>query len=604
MTAGHRLLKSSIRSVGEYLSQTTLSPASVQRTFLWENENTSALLHDLLRAWRAAEPDAERGLAAGEPEEPGPVDMEEAGEPGPAGFGAVSARSAQSAPEVYFLGAVVVEPKSASHCLVFDGLQRSTALVILFSVLRDLMPADRPEIRDALDLCVNLDGKARLSLETRFTTLAVDIQKRGEAIRVRRNFLGHKTLRGRLLRAAALFRDNLRTLRQQDLESFADFLFARAVICEIRVASAGLARQIFVTTNDRGLTLNQADVFKSQLASIATTEEGSAQILERWKDIDAASENKDQFIDFLTAADFLTRRRWPGGGGLTDLGDYLIAEMSEAGILAWLDTLKRYQDAWRLLYDVRRPQAEQAFDGNLLRLHFFPWPEWRPLALVYLDTWQAALRQNQAPRALKIAEWISKLNHICLAMVLAGMGEAARQAVFRKAVTSALNLADPYRANGPLRLNTDQLQRLRHALLEPIEDADVARQLIRWHESQLWGKTPPSYLLLKTLEHVLPRYRETSSDWNRCFPDEAAHRRMSHRMGNFTLLDYDLNEQAGRAAFAQKKSVYAQEKHALKTLLTVQVQKDWTPDIIEQRSAEMARNILLHLRLSDESTPR
>jgi len=603
MTAGHRLLKSSIRCVGEYLSQTTLSPASVQRTFLWDNENTSALLHDLLRAWRALKPDAENGLAASEPEEPGRPDTEEAGDPGAAGFGEVSGRTAQLAPEVYFLGAVVVEPKSGAHCLVFDGLQRSTALVILFSVLRDLMPEDRAEIRDALDLCVNLDGKARLSLETHFNTLAADIQKRGEAVRNRRNFLGHKTLRGRLLRAAALFRENLRTLSQQDLESFADFLFDRVVICEIRVASAGLARQIFVTTNDRGLTLNQADVFKSQLASIATSEDGSAQILQRWKEIDAASENKEQFIDFLTAADFLTRRRWPGGGGLTDLGDYLIAEMSEAGILAWLETLKRYQEAWRLLYGVRSPQAEQAFDGNLLRLHFFPWPEWRPLALVYLDTWQTALRQNQKQRAVRIAEWISKLNQTCMAMVLAGMGEAARQAVFRKAVTAALNLVDPYRPNGALRLDTDQLQRLRHRLPAPIEDADVARQLIRWYESQLWEKTPPSYLLVKTLEHVLPRYREANSDWNRCFPDEAVHRRMSHMIGNFTLLDYDLNEQAGREAFAKKKSIYGQEKHRLKTLISVQNEKDWTPDMIEQRSAEMARNILSCLRLSDESRP-
>jgi hypothetical protein len=604
MMSGHRLLKSSIRSVGEYLSQTTLSPASVQRTFLWENENTSALLHDLLRAWRASNPDAERGPAADEPENSVPPDAEEAGELGPAGFGEVSARSAQPALEVYFLGAVVVEPKSATHCLVFDGLQRSTALVILFSVLRDLLPADRSEVRDALDLCVNLEGKARLSLETHIDTLAVDIQKRGEAVRGRRNFLGHKTLRGRLLRAAALFRDNLRTLEQLDLESFADFLFERAVICEIRVASAGLARQIFVTTNDRGLTLNQADVFKSQLASIASSEDGSAQILERWKDIDAASENKEQFIGFLTAADFLTRRRWPGGGGLTDLGDYLIAEMSEAGILTWLDTLKRYQDAWRLLYDVRRPQAEQAFDGNLLRLHFFPWPEWRPLALVYLGAWQAALRQNQTQRAFRIAEWISRLNHTCMAMVLAGMGEAARQAVFRKAITAALNLADPYRANGPLRLNTDQLQRLKHALVAPIEDADVARQLTRWYESQLWGKTPPSYLLVKTLEHVLPRYREANSDWNRCFPDEAVHRRMSHMTGNFTLLDYDLNEQAGRADFAKKKSIYGQEKQLLKTLLDVQDRKEWTPSTIEQRSAEMARNILSFLGISDEGVRR
>ena len=585
------VLSASIRSVGAYLSHSTLSPASVQRTFLWENENTSALLNDLLRAWRAAEGKDEDGLASDDPSEAGIPEQNAAEEGDQLGFSNAYAQVLPPTSDVYFLGAMVLEPQAEGHLLVFDGLQRSTALVVLFSVIRDLMPTECIEIREALDACINIGKKPRLSLATRIDTLAADIQKRGEAVRIRRNFIGHKTLRGRLLRAAALFRDNLRTLPEKYLKSFADFLYDRVWICEVRVGSPVLARQIFVTTNDRGLSLNQADVFKSQLASIATSEEGADQILERWKAIDAAFENKEQFIDFLSAADFLTRRRWPSGGGLTELGDHLIARMDEAAVFDWLGKLQRYQEAWHLLYSVRNPNAKQLFGGDLLRLHFFPWPEWRPLALVLMEAWQAADRNNNHQRAARVSGWLKDLHRSCMAMALSGMGEAARRAAFSKAVTHALNLADPAGPKGPLRLTPDQRSRLEHALMSPIEDPDVARQLIRWYESLLWGNAPPSYLLVKTIEHVLPRSRDANNEWSVDFPDEAVHRRMSHMMGNFTLLDYELNERAGRLGFERKKTVYREDKHEIRSLMSVCSEPEWTPQVIERRTQEMNRTL-------------
>jgi hypothetical protein len=74
-----------------------------------------------------------------------------------------------------------------------------------------------------------------------------------------------------LRRAAALFRDNLRKLTDKDLKSFADFLYDRVLICEIMVGSPVLARQIFVTTNDRSLSVNQADVPPDQVQNFSLT---------------------------------------------------------------------------------------------------------------------------------------------------------------------------------------------------------------------------------------------------------------------------------------------------------------------------------------------
>jgi hypothetical protein len=96
---------------------------------------------------------------------------------------------------------------------------------------------------------------------------------------------------------------------------------------------------------------------------------------------------------------------------------------------------------------------------------------------------------------------------------------------------------------------------------------------------------------VKTIEHVLPRSRDASNDWSRAFPDEAIHRGMSHMMGNFTLLDYDLNERAGRLGFERKKDVYRSEIHAIKSLNSICAEADWTPDVIQRRTRGMNKTL-------------
>jgi len=71
--------------------------------------------------------------------------------------------------DLCFLGAMVLEPQAEGYLLVFDGLQRSTALVVLFSVIRDLMPAGSVDIREALDACINIGKKLRIQANRRGT---------------------------------------------------------------------------------------------------------------------------------------------------------------------------------------------------------------------------------------------------------------------------------------------------------------------------------------------------------------------------------------------------------------------------------------------------
>ncbi len=62
-------------------------------------------------------------------------------------------------------------------------------------------------------------------------------------------------------------------------------------------------------------------------------------------------------------------------------------------------------------------------------------------------------------------------------------------------------------------------------------------------------------------------------------------------IGNFTLLDYDLNERAGRLSFERKKGVYSEEPHEIRSLISVCAEPEWTPRVIERRTQEMNKTL-------------
>lgn len=111
------------------------------------------------------------------------------------------------------------------------------------------------------------------------------------------------------------------------------------------------------------------------------------------------------------------------------------------------------------------------------------------------------------------------------------------------------------------------------------------RYLLAKIERQLSGADISDEAMTATVEHILPE-NPGETGWEH-FSAEA-HERSYERIGNYSLLERNLNgQQAGNAPFSQKQSAYAQSQY--RTSKEVAQYTDWTEETIARRQAEMAR---------------
>ncbi|MCI0558574.1 MAG: HNH endonuclease family protein, partial [Nitrososphaera sp.] len=93
-----------------------------------------------------------------------------------------------------------------------------------------------------------------------------------------------------------------------------------------------------------------------------------------------------------------------------------------------------------------------------------------------------------------------------------------------------------------------------------------------------------------TVEHVLPQNPTPNSIWMKWFLNLEERERNVHRLGNLVLLSRKKNSQAQNYDFEIKKQKYFSTKKGISPFaLTTQVlqQKEWTPEVIEQRQKKL-----------------
>lgn len=594
-------LDAAILTVADLFRAHRLEPASVQRAFQWTAAHAGIFLDDLLKAWggdavtEVPVTDADEG-GDGEPEEEAQLTSQTR-------TGEIEVATVV-APGTYFLGTMVIQTgrsETDSH-MVFDGLQRLTTLTILLCVMRDLIAdADDPVRARLAAHVMSGDGLARLRTRGDRNVMARNIQASGESIALRRNFRNRPDTRSRILEIAADFRDRLKTDNIQTLRAFALFVLDRVAVCRIEPGSDVMGRQIFVTTNDRGLRLDQTDIFRSQLGLIVEDDEEAVErLLRRWRTIEEGFSSAAQREVFLQALDVLQRRQWSNQRGLTDLGEHLIARLDRDTVFHWIDDVEPQAKAWNRLYKVRTPDSEDPLRDPLRRLHIIEWPEWHPLALVYVERAQFHEAQGQHHLVGRIAGKLERLADACMTITLARLTPGVRQMIVLNALRDIRRQRNPLRAGGPMELTADQKRRARATVLGPVFQDEIYRPLARWIEASLWTEAPvPSWILSVSTEHVLPRALREGSGWVVDFPDEETRTTMAHRCGNLACLEFDLNAQADRADFEDKKAIYRQSKWMPQTLKRVVNAPRWDATTLEAMSDAVAGFVIDRLQLAE-----
>lgn len=574
-------------TVEDLFSARIFIAASVQRTYQWNTSECETLLADLVRAWssQASSPDSV------------PTDLT-ADEEIDADLGLLPSPNIQPALPDYYLGAIVTRTAPDGAVEIYDGLQRLTTLTILMAVLRDSV--DDATLAQRLDTLINqIDDKPRLFLPERHPALWKEIQKRGEANKVRRSMVAND-FQHRVREAARTFRTAANGWSNEQQSSFVEFLLTRVAIVIVHASAGRLARQIFVTTNLRGLPLNQADLFKGQVLDIAPDEATAADMENTWSQVQHAVGN--DLVPFLTTVDFITRRQEQSADHLQELIDYLGNKVGPDKINEWLKRLSVFATAWRRLDRKLESPESTALDVNIWRLSLFKWQQWKPLALL----WHANFLLKSAKGVSSSTEnaharHFAQLHRRCMAITLAGLNQSQRSNLFAQAITQTIKGNNCL--SGAL-LITDPLQdRIEDRLNNPFTDEDRRIVLLRWLESLSWD-VPPLYIKGGSIEHILPQNPHPKSQWFIDFPDEDQRHDSCHSLGNIALIDAETNTRLANADFTSKQQVFIEASERFRTLRTLEEASSWTEDDIQRRSLHLKQEILKQLHLAPRHTAK
>ncbi|MGE0596603.1 MAG: DUF262 domain-containing HNH endonuclease family protein [Hyphomonadaceae bacterium] len=583
---GFTSLGAQILSVAESFTLGRFAPASVQRDYQWEERQCQELFCDLERVFASNE---QARVEEVEPE----ADSADGGEPD---VGLSQEASASGAQRDYVLGALVLRPGGIGYYEVFDGLQRLTSLTILLCVLRDLSG----DAGGALErLVLAPDGAFRVTLPGKDATLRDEVQRRGEAGKARR--APTSDMGARVRAACTYFRRELSRWTGERRAAFTDFLLHRVQLVSILVSDPLLARQIFVTTNARGLPLDKVELFKGQLIDIAQDEATADHIARTWTDVQTLV--GDDLEELLAALDFVERREPQGAERLTLLAEHLLRRYSGEGIHAWMDRLALFAAAWRDLHQRLGNPADPDAGAAIWTLRLFKWREWKPLALIWMAQFLQQRGQGGDRARQTFARRFDQLHRRCMAITLAGNSDVDRHKIFGRAIGQVARKRDPLDRQGALGFDAHTHARIQETLRMPLVHDETRLTLLRWLEAAQWETNPPRGITRASAEHVLPLRPRPDSHWLQDFPAEEARFNVSHALGNLALIDYKANEDMGNADFAGKLPVLRAQASKYRLVADIAGERVWSTTVIAARTKRLSDLAWAALQLPPPRTP-
>lgn len=595
-------------SVGEALRLGRFEPASVQREFQWSATEVERMLVDLLDFMGPLgfEPAGETALASSE----APEAEEDEDDPkalGPEGTGAVfrptrKAPPSRRAPQVYFLGQIVLHPSPGAAGLyrIYDGFQRFTTLIVLLSVLRDSWrDEDAPELDALAKLLCSNEPERRLIAPTPGGAV-----RRLSSARTRSFFLprGSSLADHRIRDARDLLLAWIKPWEDAERRQFLGLLLSKVVLSAAIVENRSVAYQIFVGANARGMRLDLSDVLKGKIVELIDRAYPGAkgeQYARKWNRL--RRELRRKFDDLLSDAELIRYKSQKPHHP----GELLIAEIDDAGedvvqiadeLAAWIDgDLTDFAAAFQRLRAHHQLNEATGADLALRQLSFLSWNEWRPIAIA-LDLWH---RDDPDRRAVQLR----RLQKACYLLELMGWSEQGRRAIALKALEQIEADRNPFfhRKGDPgepdyaaLRFSAKMRAKAMAQLDAPFVSATQRGAVVRWLETLMWeSRVPRQCTDDADIEHILPQ--ALKDGWERDFTDDE-HEYWKHRLGNLCLLPRLLNFELQTSPWSVKRAAYLDLDNGFRLAAAAAAFEQWTPEAISARHRTILGKAVAALR--------
>ena len=525
-----------------------------QRPYSWTEEQTSALVEDVLAAVDRNDP-------------------------------------------AYFLGSIVLikEPKGPDAEVV-DGQQRLTTLTILLCVLRNLSPSDdwkkalEGRIQAKGDVIRQVADRPRLSvrLEDRDFFQQTFLNRDG----VHRHFEGNALIerRQRMRDNAVCLYETLRNKDENARRDLVRYLDDRCYLAVVSASDRNSAYRIFSVMNDRGLDLSPTDILKAEIIGDLPQEHRS-RYTQQWENTEDELE-RDGFRDLFAHIRMIYMRTKQHNTLNAEFVESVLSTTTSVGFMK--DILKPYANTYGDIVgsEYSATQNAEGVNGYLRHLSVLDNNDWIPPAMLFL--------QRNGDDSQEVLNFIRDLERLAYGLFLRRDNINTRINRYRELIAQIEEGSDLWGDGSPLQLTREERQDIKHRLDGDIYSLTYVRKplLLRLNAMNSTGVVQYQHRII-TVEHVLPQNPADGSEWLNLFPDEQKRLSWCHRVANLVLLSRRKNSQASNYDFDTKKQKYFQTGPVDLFSLTVQVlaESEWTEGVLQKRQDELLKRMCKEWRL-------
>jgi hypothetical protein len=486
-----------------------------QRPYSWEDDETEALIKDLIEAFRAG--------------------------------------------TVYFLGAIVViRPRNRGPSDVVDGQQRLTTLTILMAVMRDLTSSTDEQAllhsmigHETMSMIFGGGERWRITLNSNDTPFfRRHVQERKatkdqDAIREAGRDSGSES-QARLAAAVNQMYDHLVDMSDDERSRFALWLLDEVSLVRVRVSEYSIAYKVFQSLNFRGKPLSDHDILKNALFERAgfTAQEAKEQS-ERWNAYTNRLGDRG-FGDMWKQVRSIYDR-----DGVGEMVEALMAAISPQGFSAFLnERLPRFVDAYDAVVNGKTDHLDLSPEAlrRVTYLRSIHHESWRAPAILFLV---------EHPHDSEVADrFFWALDRLAYAMQYSVKDREYRHKRYRRVLDAMDKPGVLFDTESPLDLTgrerSDFLERLRGRF----PNFKQRRALLMRISGSVEGGIALDPKTDCTVEHILPRTPSKGSDWYDEWSRARDRDELTECIGNFTLLTHAENQEADRKSFTEKLAIY------------------------------------------------
>jgi hypothetical protein len=491
--------------------------------------------------------------------------------------------------ESYYLGNIVIYPEGESW-VVIDGQQRLTTLLLfikaIFSharsatILEELLMGKDPLTGRVKNDVLKIESRVIENDKKELEDVIIHDLGVGKS-RIKQNFTSLNTMLTKWITDDEL--------KSEDINSFITTMVYNVVLLPIECNSRDDALTIFNTVNDRGLPLGDADIFKAELfKSIMNDNQSKKELIKRWNTLNNNNQIDSLFRDYmhiLKAERKETGKEKAMRKFFTDSKDG-IDFMDWKSILSALEKLNPDNmcfegdepayiiNMWRLLYDIPNDYCQYP-------VKVF-WYE-----NAYLKDDSSWLPKNKEKEFEELI--IRTVKFYYLYAVAYNAVNTIKDTTYK--VCKAIAHGEDYLAEYKLKYNDVfkdferkihdyKYGRCRRGLVSLLANMNIKQNHKKIHELQKWE-----------VEHIVPQKGgyNNYNGWT-----EKQYEEKLNTLGNFVMLEKELNIRASNEFFKKKKDEY--KKSNIQDANDLVNLDDWKFEDWELRNQERESTLLEFFR--------